>query len=455
MIDYDILYKINELGGLSMKLMMEQKQTLKMVMTQELRQAIEILQLSTYELFQFIQEQAMENPLIELKPKESESDIHHIKTKQSAYQDEFNPLNNVRENEVNLYDHLLEQVQYMDLPKDQEEVVRFLILNINEVGYLDINEEEIFSHLNIEHELLQHARDVLHDLEPCGIGARNLADCLLIQAKRAYPHDDLLHNVIAHYLQDLADKRWEKIAKQLAVSLHDIQDVFQTIQGFNPRPAMAFDTAKTDYVVPDITVDYDLNNEFTIQLHEHYLPNIYFNNAYVVQMKQSNELSQYIQQQYKQFNWLQTSIEQRRNTILKIMNVLITYQREFLVKGARFLKPLTLKEVAAEIDMHESTVSRAITNKIIQTPLGIFELRQFFSTKLSSTNEKETSQVEAKELIKSVVEQENKYKPLSDQEISEYLKTEYNIALSRRTVAKYREELSILSSSKRKEIKVD
>lgn len=455
MINYDILYKINELGGLSMKLMMEQKQTLKMVMTQELRQAIEILQLSTYELFQFIQEQAMENPLIELKSKEIESDSYQFNTKKGVYHDEFDPLHNITKNEVNLYDYLLEQVTFLNLPPEQEEVVRFLILNINEVGYLDVNEDDIQAHLNVEHELMQHARRILHGLEPCGIGARNLADCLLIQAKREYPHDDLLHKVIADYLQDLADKRWEKIAKALAVSLHDIQEVFHTIQEFNPRPALAFDTAKSDYIVPDITIDYDLDNEFSIQLHEHYIPNIYFNNDYVAQMKQSHELSQYIQQQYKQFNWLQTSIEQRRNTILKIMKVLITYQREFLVKGARFLKPLTLKEVAVEIDMHESTVSRAIANKIIQTPLGIFELRQFFSTKLTSTNEKETSQAEAKEMIKSVIEQEDKYKPLSDQKISEYLKSEYNIVLSRRTVAKYREELSILSSSKRKEIKVN
>lgn len=455
MINYDILYKINELGGLSMKLMMEQKQTLNMVMTQELRQAIEILQLSTYELFQFIQEQAMENPLIELKSKESESDTYQFNTKKGVYHDEFDPLHNITKNEVNLYDYLLEQVTFLNLPPEQEEVVRFLILNINEVGYLDVNEDDIQAHLNIERELMQHARRILHGLEPCGIGARNLADCLLIQAKREYPHDDLLHKVIADYLQDLADKRWEKIAKALAVSLHDIQGVFHAIQELNPRPALAFDTAKSDYIVPDITIDYDLDNEFSIQLHEHYIPNIYFNNDYVAQLKQSNELSQYIQQQYKQFNWLQTSIEQRRNTILKIMKVLITYQREFLVKGARFLKPLTLKEVAVEIDMHESTVSRAIANKIIQTPLGIFELRQFFSTKLTSTNEKETSQAEAKEMIKSVIEQEDKYKPLSDQKISEYLKSEYNIVLSRRTVAKYREELSILSSSKRKEIKVN
>ena len=438
-----------------MKLIMEQKQMLKMVMTTELRQAIELLQLSSYELFQFVHEKAAENPFIELIEKEDQSIPSNNSQRKQSFGDTFDPLANAVQKEKGIHEELLDQL--LDIPLEQEEafIVRYLVLNIDEHGFASITDEEVCTHLGVTEQAVNKAREVLMKLEPRGIGARDLADCLCIQANEMYPDDQLLVTMIESYLQPLADKRWNSIAQQLGVSLQDIQEVFHQIQTLNPRPAMKYALSKVDYINPDITIKFDGKQAVhTIQLHEHYIPNLHFNHDYSAQMKQSKELSEYVQHQFKQFEWLQNSIEQRRSTILKIMDVIVNHQHKFLSEGFRFLKPLTLKQVADEIDMHESTVSRATANKIIQTPVGIFELRHLFSTKITSNNGDQSSQTEVKEIIKEFVEKENKYKPLSDQKIADHLKELHQITISRRTVAKYRDELFIPSSSKRKEIMI-
>ena len=435
-----------------MKMMMEQKQMMKMVMTQELRQAIELLQLSTYEMFQFIQEKANENPFIELTQKEDQPNFYQ-RTSTNSDNDTFDPIMNATKTETSLHEYLFEQLLHLELTEEEMNVIQYFVLNINEHGFLDMENELICEHLNVTNELVERARELITSLEPCGIGAANAIDCLYIQARRHYPENDLLQHVILHHLQDLADKRWDKIAKTYNTSLENIQHVFQTIQTFNPRPAMGFATTNVNYTTPDLTIAYNEEDDLTIQLHEHYIPNLYFNRDYIPSVNKTKELSQYVQHQFKQYEWLQTSIEQRRSTILKIMRVIVARQADFFKKGFRYLKPLTLKDVADEIDMHESTVSRATANKIIQTPVGIFELKQLFSTKISSTHHEENSQAEVKNRIKELIEKEDKFKPLSDQKIANCLK-EQQINISRRTVAKYREEMFILSSSKRKEVKV-
>lgn len=425
-----------------------------MVMTQELRQAIEILQLPSYELFQFIQQKANENPFIELTQKEDDTYIYPRAQNNDTNDNEFDPFANVAKEERGLHESLFEQLLFIDLSNEEQHLVRYLILNINEHGFIVMEDDFIAEQFGAPMSIIKRARDIITSLEPCGIGARDIVDCLSIQAQQFYSENMLLHEIIKHHLQDLADKRWKKLATKLAVTVEDIQDVFQTIQTLNPRPAMRFTNRKVNYITPDITIDHDEQNQLTIELHEHYIPKIHFNRDYIRSADETRELSQYVQHQYKQFEWLQTSIEQRRSTILKIMHVLVNYQASFFERGFRFLKPLTLKEVADEIDMHESTVSRATANKIIQTPVGIFELRQLFSTKVSAENDGDSSQAEVKALMKEMIEKEDKYKPLSDQKIANYLKGEKSITLSRRTVAKYREEMMILSSSKRKEVDV-
>src|SRR5699024_4413100 len=268
------------------------------------------------------------------------------------------------------------------------------------------------------------------------------------------PEDDLLHTLIEENLSSLADKQWMNITNQYNVTLPEINEEFRKIQTLNPLPASIFEEG-IDYITPDITVRHNkIDNKYQVQLNDHYVPDINFNRNYADQLSQSKDMSQYIKTHFRNFEWLQRSIMQRRHTITKIMEVVIRHQRLFLNKGVQFLKPLTLKDVATEIDMHESTVSRATSNKIIETPAGTFQLRYLFSTKLSSSTGNNQSQTTVKALIRELVQKENKYKPLSDQKIVEKLKQKYDVEISRRTVAKYRFELQIFSSTKRKEIKV-
>lgn len=432
-----------------MKMLIKQKQALKMIMTPELNMAIQLLQFSTYELMQFIQKQSEENPFIEL----NESHYSNRSSYKSTQQ-EIDILDFATNNHKSLHEHLLEQVRWMNISNTQYQIAHYLILNINDQGYLTLTDEEIAEHLNMNVLDVNSVKKILHELKPLGIGGANLSECLLIQAYEYYPKDTLLHQVVEEHLPSLADKQWEKIAKQYNITLFEVNEAFHKIQTLNPRPAVNFGK-DIDYAIPDIIIDYNKNNgRYQVQLNDHYIPKLHFNRNYSDQLQQSQDISPYINEHYKKFEWLQRSIMQRRATILKIMEVVIRYQEDFLNKGIRFLKPLTLKDVATKIDMHESTVSRATTNKIIETPAGTFQLRNLFSTKLSSSSGNNQSQTSVKELIRDLIQKEDKYKPLSDQKIVVELEQSFDIEISRRTVAKYRFELQIPSSSKRKEIKV-
>lgn len=439
-----------------MKMVIEQRQMLKMVMTTELRQAIELLQLSTYELFQFIHEQVEENPLIELVEGNQFDYMLNRPTSGIRSNDQaVDPLDFIVQDEKSLYDYLIEQVNVLNISETQRQILHFIILNLDEQGYLAMSNEEIQHFLQVSSDDVVESLHILHELEPIGVGARNLAECLYIQAKNKYPEDSLLQEVIAHHLEKLADKKWHDIARNLSISLEKVNEIFTKIQTFNPKPGMNFTTKKPDYVSPDIFVELDEENDtYTVSLNHYYIPDIKFNYHYAERLNESKELSQYVNQYYKKYDWLQKSIEQRRTTILRIMEVIIRRQRKFFEQGFRSLQPLTLKEVAEEIGVHESTVSRATANKIVQTPIGTFELRHLFSTRLATSEGNDASQTKVKELLKEIIDHENKQKPLSDQKIADQLKKEKGIVISRRTVAKYREEMQIPSSSKRKEIVV-
>src|SRR5699024_1650876 len=237
-------------------------------------------------------------------------------------------------------------------------------------------------------------------------------------------------------------------------SLQKVQEMYEKIQAFNPRPAANFAVETSAYVEPDIIIEHHPEeNTFLITLNDRYIPDIQFNDDYA-KLGNDKEVSTFVKSSFQKYEWLKNSIEQRRETILKIMNVIVQKQRDFLMDGFRSLQPLTLKEVAEEIDMHESTVSRATDNKMIQTPAGTFELKKLFSTKLATNSGADTSQTQVKLILQQMIDEEDKYRPLSDQKIADRLKAEKEIVISRRTVAKYRDELQIPSSSRRKKLKV-
>ncbi|UOR11484.1 RNA polymerase factor sigma-54 [Halobacillus amylolyticus] len=435
-----------------MKLELSQKQ--KMVMTPDLNQAITMLQYSTVEMEQFIQEQAMENPLIELE--ENNHDISFREdypvskshSKSLNTHSEVNPLDYLKSEDKGMWEHLLEQAQFLDIEERERTILRYLILNLDENGYLPLSTSDISQLLNVTEQKSLYAIDLLQQLEPAGVGARGLKECLLLQLRAYHPNDRMTEQVITDYLELVANNKWKEISSSLEIPFEEVKSIVTLIQSLDPKPCADIYRTPIRYQVPDIIIE-KVREKYTISLNDKFIPTVNMNKQYTTYLGQNNEASNYLNKHYQKYLWLVKSIEQRRLTILKITEVMIDKQIDFLTNGVASLKPLTLKNVAEEIDVHESTVSRATKNKVIQTPMGTFELRMFFSSKLGK-DETGTSAAKVKALLQQLVKNENKRKPLSDQKISAYFRDQEEVNVSRRTIAKYREELNILSSSKRK-----
>lgn len=443
-----------------MKLGLDQKQTINLVMSPELRQAISLLQYSTLDLFQFIREQAIENPLIELEEKNTSVQFEEkysmmgskfYSRNVNTEDDYVSPLDFLSTKEGGLDQYLLEQVKWLSISEGEKSILTYLIYNIDENGYLPMSNKEIEVQLDISPQEAEHAIKLLQGLEPLGVGARNLKECLILQAQEYYPDESLVAYVIKNYLELLSEKKWKKISTELGISLLEVKKIYEYIQTLNPRPCSDFTSPPTNYLYPDISIE-KKNGNYVISLNDSYLPNIHINQDYVGLISGKGDWSKYVTANYQKYLWLKKSIEQRRSTILKITEYIVENQQDFLDNGFSSIKAMTLKEVAESIEMHESTVSRAISNKVIQTPIGSFEMKRLFTSKLASNTGEYTSSVKVKMLLGELIRNEDKQKPYSDQKIADYLSKKHGITISRRTVAKYREELNILSSAKRKMI---
>lgn len=432
-----------------MELGLQQRQELNLLMTVELRQAIELLQYSTYELEQYIREQELENPLIQLKEKPVYEERLHRRS--FSYGSSDIPMDAVRGAEENKREELLKQAKLVYPDASTQSLLKYLIYNLDDNGFLQLNEHTpspLF-----DEEQIEKGIHLLQELGPIGIGARNLKECLQLQIMYNYPENTLASRLVENHLTLIADRKWNEIASIMGIHMVEVKSLFDFIQTLNPRPCSFVSDDSTKYVTPDIIVEPNKEG-FTYHLNDGYLPGIHINKRYSQYLSEKSDASKYVQTQYKNVQWLLSSIEQRRNTIIKIVRVLLEKQEEFFKHGFDSLKPLTLREVADEIEMHESTVSRATSNKVIQTPFGSFELRLLFTSKLETSDGSTVSQTKVKKLLESFIAKENKIKPYSDQKIAEYFIAEKGITISRRTVSKYREELRIPSSSKRKDIQV-
>ncbi len=432
-----------------MELGLQQRQELNLLMTVELRQAIELLQYSTYELEQYIREQELENPLIQLKEKPVYEERLHRRS--FSYGSSDIPMDAVRGAEENKREELLKQAKLVYPDASTQSLLKYLIYNLDDNGFLQLNEHTpspLF-----DEEQIEKGIHLLQELGPIGIGARNLKECLQLQIMYNYPENTLASRLVENHLTLIADRKWNEIASIMGIHMVEVKSLFDFIQTLNPRPCSFVSDDSTKYVTPDIIVEPNKEG-FTYHLNDGYLPGIHINKRYSQYLSEKSDASKYVQTQYKNVQWLLSSIEQRRNTIIKIVRVLLEKQEEFFKHGFDSLKPLTLREVADEIEMHESTVSRATSNKVIQTPFGSFELRLLFTSKLETSDGSTVSQTKVKKLLESFIAKENKFKPYSDQKIAEYFIAEKGITISRRTVSKYREELRIPSSSKRKDIQV-
>jgi len=448
-----------------------QEQTLKLVMTPELRQAITILQYSTVDLISYLREQAMENPVIELqeaagqvasarmeKPapeldwKEIVSNRATGEYVMSKNDNAYNPLDFVSRSSVTLYEHLENQLGYVkSFSPLQRKIALFLIGNLDEKGYLEISTEEAAKQFGVDVAEVEDVLAVLQHFDPAGVAARSLEECLELQLQHLGLDDEKMIQVVRHHLRDLADNRYQRIADKLGCTVLEVQSMADLLRSLNPRPGAAFSADETRYVIPDVTVE-KVGNEYVVLVNDIATPRLKINNFYERMLSRGHgqdEARQFIHDKLNAAMWLAKSLEQRRLTLHKVTQAIVELQIDFFERGIHYLKPMTQKEIAERVGLHESTISRATSNKYVQTPRGIFELKYFFTSALTTANGEAASSESVKRRIKALIDAEDRKFPLSDQKISELLLAE-GIEISRRTVAKYREEMLIPSSAKRK-----
>ncbi|WP_066258752.1 RNA polymerase factor sigma-54 [Neobacillus drentensis] len=429
-----------------------QQQTLKLAMTQELSQAIALLQYSAHELTAFLEDKALENPLLQIdnsniKPMNPLIDRNRRKHQKA----EKDWIDQIADKPFSLEDYILSQLKITNLSAEQSRVIRHLIQNLDENGYFLGDQTEIAQRLRVDEDLVEECLAIIQTLEPAGIGARNLQECLLMQIYYLNPDNELAQKIIADYFIPFAEKKWKPIAKELKVTLKELQEVFDEIQTLNPKPGAILGKEATTYIIPDAIVEQS-SDGLTVRMSDELLPRISLNEQYYHKFKdQDQQVSRFLQDKLQDYQWIQKSIEQRKETLTRVVAKIIEKQASFFQKGSQYLVPMTMKEVAAELDIHESTVSRAVREKYVQTPIGTFGLKTFFTSTIQTISEDEnTSSTQVKKKIATLIEKENKQKPLSDQEIVEQLKRDEGMVVSRRTIAKYRDQLGISSSSKRK-----
>jgi RNA polymerase sigma-54 factor len=439
-------------GGMEMDLKagLWQQQTLKLTMTQELSQAIALLQYSAVELVEFLENKAQENPLLQID--RSKIDGYRSKKKGNGQKsDDKAWIEQIGDQRYSLADHIYPQIQDLKMTPKQLKVVHHFVHCLDDNGYFTGNLEEIANHFSISLTEAEGFLSILQQVEPVGIGARNLQECLLLQIRRDTPMNQLAETIISDHFMMFAEKKWKAISKILNIELNDIQQVYDYILTLNPKPGSGYHYERAPYVIPDVMVLKE-GDDFVVQLTNSILPKIQFNKDYFSQLSnhKDDKVTQFLNDKQQDYQWIMRSIEQRQKTIINVTGIIVEKQQDYFNKGPNFLKPMTMREISEELGIHESTVSRTVREKYVQTPFGTVELKSFFTNAIESVSDESLSSSQVKRAIDKLVKQENKQKPLSDQEMVLLLKEQEGILVSRRTIAKYREQLGIPSSSKRK-----
>jgi len=356
-----------------------------------------------------------------------------------------------RPGKISLTEYLLEQLEMNAGCVRDQEIGKEIIASINTNGFLTVPLEEIAASVDASVEETEKVLSLIQSFEPSGVGARDIRECLLIQIKVLGWHNSLAEKIVRDHWDEFERKRFPELAEKLGVSVVSIQNAANKIAGLEPKPGRQISREDIHYVIPDVMVEF-VDGKYNIRINDDYVPKLRLNASYRKMMgnrKTSPETRQYLEKKIHEAIWLVKGIEQRRRTIHRVTECLIEMQSEFFEKGDAFLKPLTLREVADRIQMHESTVSRVTSNKYIQTPKGVIPFRHFFTAGLSDGQKGVVSAVRAKEEISRLISSENPTNPLADQQIVGMLGSK-GIILARRTVAKYREELNIPSVSQRR-----
>ena len=470
----------------------------KLIMTPSLQQAIKLLQLSKLELQEVLNQELLENPLLEESaeeakqeeaeaeaqektqteeeakaaepPKEKDKDSFEEIDYDAYFQDyieygynprgmgeehdEF-PIENTLTRPPNLTDHLTWQLSMSDASPIVKEIGAFIIGNIDEDGYLRASNEEIAASGNFEMADVEKAVLAIQSLDPIGVGARDLRECLLLQLQFLEIDVPYVEEIVRDHWDEFMQRKFVQISKALGIDMKTLEGIVEVIKHLDPKPGRKYSNERAIYVEPDVYVQ-KVGDEYVIVLNEDGMPKLRINGSYRAMLnsmdsKQDGETVNYIKDKIRSAVWLIKSLDQRQRTIYKVAESIVKHQREFLERGIDFLRPLVLRDVADDIQMHESTVSRVVSNKYMHTPRGLFLMKYFFHSGIDSDTGEDISSLTVKKKIQSYIEAEDPRKPLSDSKIMKILNDE-GINIARRTVAKYRDELNIPSSTDRKQI---
>ncbi len=478
-----------------------QKLAQQLVMTPQLQQAIKLLQLSRVELEEMVTTELQENPALEEvpasevePPDQSRADsqasgsdqvdepvlnrepstvdkigtldwqeyldshsnsIHGSLTAEATSEDGDGPPSweNSLTKKNSLEDHLIWQLRLSKITETEENIGLYIIGNLNENGYLALPMEEVCRVTGVSSEEAESVIRRIQFFDPVGVAARDLRECLSAQLENLGIADSLAARIVAGHLGHLESKRYEKLARELGVSIDEIADAAHVIASLEPKPSRGFEQDEIRTVLPDVFVE-KVDDEYVIYLNDDGVPRLRVSSLYRRMVGQEGEAEeqarQYLQEKVRAATWLIKSIQQRQQTLFRVTQSIFKFQREFLDYGVRQLKPMVLRDVAEDIHMHESTVSRATANKYVHTPQGLFELKFFFQSGIKGGNGEDVASETVKERIRGIIAEEDPQKPYSDQHIAVVL-SDNSIEIARRTVAKYREAMGILPSSKRRQ----
>lgn len=445
----------------------------KQVLSQHMMQSMEILQMSAQELESYIEDLALENPVIELPDSYSQQTntkqedlqrkmdwLESTDLQNKVYYQQERSAENMQENwhdsrksEENLSDYLLAQILLTDYDHTERTVIEFMILSLDSRGYFTDDISYVAEYFSVSEDLVRKLLGDIQALDPAGVGARDLRECLLLQLYRQKDYSSITEALIKDYLEEIAKNHIQNIAKKLNVPIDDILDACEQIRTLNPKPGNSFSNREQlRYISPDAIV-IKLEDKFEILINEYQYPQIKINTYYQELLKDTpdKETQKYLQEKISQAQWVNNCISQRTSTLSRVVKTLVEKQNSFFLYGIGHKSPMRLTDLAAELDLHESTISRAMRGKYLQCSWGVFPLNYFLtsvSTKATNSNEAKTPE-QIKILIQKIVDEEDKRKPLSDQAISQKLE-DYDIKISRRTVNKYRTEMNLPDKSGRK-----
>jgi len=462
----------------------------QLIMTPQLQMAIRLLQVSRMELVDMINEELETNPTLEepdtgKDPDEKNEAVEAVETAVtkevevgekfdndidwSNYLGEYNSVGKVayetEEREAanyeaftpsrsNLSDHLKWQLLMAEPTPEQERIGEMIIGNLNRLGYLDASLDEIVRMTGGTISDVESVLKKLQEFDPPGICARNLSECLLIQIRQLGMDDPILENIVLHHIPDLENKRYKAIARDLGTDIETVSAAVALIKQLDPRPADGYNDDDQIYITPDVYVFME-GDDYSVRLNDDSVPPLYINNYYRKVVGRGDHITKearsYLKERLRSAEWLIKSIRQRQKTIYSVTKSIVKFQRDFFDNGITHLKPLVLRDVAEDIEMHESTVSRVTTNKYAHTPHGIFELKFFFNSSIGRDNGGSIASASVQEKIRRIIAEEDSKKPMSDNKIADAL-SDAGIRIARRTVAKYREMMGVLPSGKRKQI---